>query len=178
MAESARLQARPGQVGDWKIVRVGAAWRLRQVKAGSNSRGRRPASAEWLLRLLIICTADSPRVDPCNDRPHMVRSRLLIHPPAAGGAFAHHGAEGSRGSAAPRWARVQILVEECDAERLRAALFLRLKDRLQRAVLTPHVYVGSSPAWASLEVEFEPSAADDVRDVVKHSANAPRCRWS
>ena len=108
----------------------------------------------------------------------MVRSRLLIHPPAAGGAFAHHGAEGSRGSTAPRWARVQILVEECDAERLRAALFLRLKERLQRAVLTPHVYVGTSPAWASLEVEFEPSAVDDVRDVVKHSANASRCRWS
>jgi len=113
-----------------------------------------------------------------NDRLHMVRSRLLIHSSAAGGAFAHHGADGSRGSAAPRWARLQVLVEECDAERLRAALFLRLEDRLQRAVLTPQVYVGTSPAWASLEVEFEPSAVDDVLDVVKHSANAPRCRWS
>ena len=107
----------------------------------------------------------------------MVRSRLLIHVEAAGGAFNPHGADGSRPSAATRWARLQILVEEPEAETLRAALFLRLKERLQSAVLTTHVCVNNSQAWAALEVEFERSAMQDVLDVVKRSSTAPRFGW-
>ena len=127
-------EARPGATG---IVRAGVA-----VSSGRPARlGRAAASI-----LIIICTADSPRAPLCNDRLHMVRSRLLIHPEAAGGAFTPHGADSSRPSAAPRWARLQILVEEPEAETLRAALFLRLKERLQSAVLTTHVCVNNSQA--------------------------------
>ena len=108
----------------------------------------------------------------------MVRSRVLIHPEAAGGAFTPRGDDKSRPSATSRWARLQILVEEPEAERLRAALFVRLKERLQSATLTAPVYVGRSPQWASLEVEFDRGAMQDVLDVVKNSASAARFGWS
>ena len=108
----------------------------------------------------------------------MMRSRVLIHPEAAGGAFTPRADDKSRPGAASRWARLQILVEEPEAEPLRAALFRRLKDRLQRAVLTTHVCVGRSQRWAALEVEFDRSAMQDVLDVVKGSATAPRFGWS
>ena len=99
----------------------------------------------------------------------MVRTRVLVHPEAAGGAFNQR--------IPSRWARLQILVEEPEAEPLRAALFLRLKERLQKAVLTTHVCVGRSPQWAALEVEFDRGALDEVLDTVKRSATAARFGW-
>jgi hypothetical protein len=108
----------------------------------------------------------------------MMRSRLLIHPEAARGVFTPRGDDKSHPSAARRCARLQILVEEPEAEPLRAALFQRLKERLQRAVLTTHVCVGRSQQWAALEVEFDREAMQDVLDVVKRSAGAARFGWS
>ena len=107
----------------------------------------------------------------------MTRSRVLIHPEAADGAFTPRGEDNARGNTASRWTRLQILVEEPEAEPLRAALFRRLKDRLQRAVLTTHVCVGRSQQWAALEVEFDRGALQDVLDTVKRSATAPRFGW-
>ena len=108
----------------------------------------------------------------------MMRSRVLIHPDSAGGAFTPRADDKSRPGAASRWARLQILVEESEAEPLRAALFQRLKERLQSAVLTTHLCVGRSQQWAALEVEFDRGAMQDVLDVVKGSATAPRFGWS
>ncbi len=108
----------------------------------------------------------------------MMRSRVLVHPEAAGAAFTPRADDKSHPGAAPRWARLQILVEEPEAEPLRAALFRRLKERLRSAVLTTRVCVGRSQQWASLEVEFDRDAMADVLEAVKRSATAPKFGWT
>jgi hypothetical protein len=70
--------------------------------------------------------------------------------------------------------RLTIAVAECEAEPLRLALFLRLEHRLASLVLTPHVCVGKSQAWAALDVAFERNAIEDVLEVVKENASTRR----